>query len=328
MNATEFFSELHKTHMVGELMPRKKTSTALEPLVLAISARALFDMEKENTIFEKYGLKAYREYQFDNEDRLLPRGTAFYLVSGLLLFNETIDQGEKKFVKVVIMSNNSPDLSLRIFKSIEHYNLDISQAVFSSGAPLNCYFSSFNIDLFLSRSETDVSAAINNGIAAAVLYSPPEDFVPEKSEIRIAFDGDAVLFSEEAEQIYKQHGLEAFIKHERQKAKQPLPAGPFAKFLKTLATLQKRREIGRQKLQLALVTARGNATHERVIRTFREWGIHIDQAFFLGGMPKDKILQEFKPHIFFDDQEVHTIPASKVAPAGKVPHSRTILDTE
>ena len=301
-------------------MPQKTNVAIPEPLVMAISARALFDMEKENDVFVKDGLKAYREYQRDNENQILSQGTAFHLVSGLLRFNETINKSEEKLVKVVIMSNNSPDLSLRIFKSIEHYHLDINQAIFSSGAPLHSYFSSFNVDLFLSRSETDVSAAINRGIAAAVLYSPPKGFLPDENEIRIAFDGDAVLFSDEAEKIYKQHGLEDFIKHERQKAKEPLPAGPFAKLLKTLATLQKREEIGRQKLQLALVTARSNATHERVIRTFREWGIHVDQAFFLGGMSKDKILQEFKPHIFFDDQEVHVMPASKVAPAGKVPY--------
>ena len=301
-------------------MSQKTNVATPEPLVMGISARALFDMEKENDVFVKDGLKAYREYQRDNENQILSQGTAFHLVSGLLRFNETINKSEEKLVKVVIMSNNSPDLSLRIFKSIEHYHLDINQAIFSSGAPLHSYFSSFNVDLFLSRSETDVSAAINSGIAAAVLYSPPKGFLPDENEIRIAFDGDAVLFSDEAEKIYKQHGLEDFIKHERQKAKEPLPAGPFAKLLKTLATLQKREEIGRQKLQLALVTARSNATHERVIRTFREWGIHVDQAFFLGGMSKDKILQEFKPHIFFDDQEVHVMPASKVAPAGKVPY--------
>ena len=301
-------------------MPQKTNVATPEPLVMAISARALFDMEKENDVFVKDGLKAYREYQRDNENQILSQGTAFHLVSGLLRFNETNNKSEEKLVKVVIMSNNSPDLSLRIFKSIEHYHLDINQAIFSSGAPLHSYFSSFNVDLFLSRSETDVSAAINSGIAAAVLYSPPKGFLPDENEIRIAFDGDAVLFSDEAEKIYKQHGLDDFIKHERQKAKEPLPAGPFAKLLKTLATLQKREEIGRQKLQLALVTARSNATHERVIRTFREWDIHVDQAFFLGGMSKDKILQEFKPHIFFDDQEVHVMPASKVAPAGKVPY--------
>ena len=298
-------------------MPHKTNVAIPEPLVMAISARALFDMEKENDVFVKDGLKAYREYQRDNENQILSQGTAFHLVSGLLRFNETINKSEEKLVKVVIMSNNSPDLSLRIFKSIEHYHLDINQAIFSSGAPLHSYF---NVDLFLSRSETDVSAAINSGIAAAVLYSPPKGFLPDENEIRIAFDGDAVLFSDEAEKIYKQHGLDDFIKHERQKAKEPLPAGPFAKLLKTLATLQKREEIGRQKLQLALVTARSNATHERVIRTFREWDIHVDQAFFLGGMSKDKILQEFKPHIFFDDQEVHVMLASKVAPAGKVPY--------
>ena len=305
-------------------MSQKEGIKFYEPLVIAISARALFDMEKGNAVFEKDGLKAYREYQHKNENQLLSHGTAFHLVSGLLRLNETSNDSKEKFVKVVIMSNNSPDLSLRIYKSIEFYQLDINQAVFSSGAPLHDYFKSFNVDLFLSRSEADVSAAINCGIAGAVLYSPPEGFLPNENEIRIAFDGDAVLFSEESEKVYKQHGLDAFIKHERQKAKEPLPDGPFAKLLKILSRLQKREEIGRKNLQLALITARSNATHERVIRTFREWDIHVDQAFFLGGMPKDKILQKFKPHIFFDDQEIHAKPASKVTPSGKVPYRKDV----
>ena len=287
-------------------------------LVVAISARALFDLELENTLFEEEGLKAYREYQRNNEDKLLSPGTALHLVSGLLSLNGTVKKRRERFVDVVIMSHNSPDLSLRIFKSMEFYSLDIKQAVFSSGAPLHTYFKSFNVDLFLSRSEDDVAAAVNSGIAAAVLYSPPEGFSPDENEIRIAFDGDAVLFSEESEIIYKEQGLEAFISHERRKAKEVLPAGPFAKLLKTLSLLQKRESSGAKKLQLALFTARSNATHERVIRTFREWGIHIDQAFFLGGMSKDQVLRTFKPHIFFDDQDIHGIPASKVAPAGKV----------
>ena len=297
-----------------------------EALVIGISARALFDLEKENAVFENEGLEAYRAYQREHEEEVLDPGTAFHLVLGLLGLNKATAKEDANLVEVVIMTSNSPDLSLRIFKSIEHYGLEITRAVFSSGAPLHSFYHAYKIDLLLSRSELDVHQAVSSGIAGAVLYSPPEGYAPEDDEIRIAFDGDAVLFSEEAELIYKEHGLDAFIQHEREKAREALPEGPFAKLLKTLSYLQSRKSIGRDKLQLALVTARSNATHERVIRTLREWGVYIDQAFFLGGMPKDKILREFRPHIFFDDQDVHGLPASKVAPAGKVPYLGASID--
>jgi len=298
-----------------------KDKSTFGALIIAISARALFDLEKENALFEEKGLQAYQEYQRKNENQLLQPGTALPLVAGLLGLNGKTKLMKGRLVEVVIMSRNSPDLSLRIFKSIEYYNLDIKQAVFSSGARLHKYFASFKVDLFLSRFEDDVTAAINSGIAAAVLYSPPEGFSPNEDEIRIAFDGDAVLFSEESEIIYKKYGLEAFIINEKQRAMEVLPAGPFARLLKTLSVLQKRDNVGHKKLKLALITARSSATHERVIRTFREWDVHIDQAFFLGGMSKDQVLETFSPHIFFDDQDIHGIPASKVAPSGKVPYS-------
>ena len=291
-----------------------------EPLVIAISARALFDLETENQVFEAEGLEAYRAYQIAYEDELLKPGTAFHIIEGLLSLNKSNLSNSGNFVEVVILSSNSPDLSLRIFNSIDHYGLDIKRAAFSSGAPLNNYFDAFGVDLFLSRSEKDVTEAIDKGIASAVLYSPPEGFSPDDNQIRIAFDGDAVIFSEEAEEVYKTKGLDAFIEHERELANSPLPSGPFAKLLKTLSVLQKNDGIGHERLLLALVTARSNQTHERVIRTLRSWDISMDQAFFLGGLPKDKILQEFQPHIFFDDQEAHARPASKVAPSGKVPY--------
>jgi len=297
-----------------------------EALVVAISARALFDLEWENDVFQHQGLEAYRRFQREHENKILVPGTAFPLVAGLLSLNKGVHPDGVRLVEVVIMSGNSPDLSLRIFNSIAHYELDIARAVFSSGAPLHDYFKAFNVDLFLSRSEQDVTNAIKSGIAAAVLYSPPDGFAPE-DEIRIAFDGDAVLFSDEAEDVFQHDGLEAFIQHEQEKAKESLPEGPFAKFLKTLSYLQKKNNIGREKLQLALVTARSNATQERVIRTLREWDVHIDQAFFLGGISKDRILREFKPHIFFDDQDVHGIPASKIAPAGKVLRQQNALSS-
>lgn len=300
-------------------MSRHFAQSAADPIVVAITARALFEMEKENDIYERHGLDAYRDYQLKNENEILEAGTAFHLVSGLLKFNSNSRSKEAELVKVVIMSSNSPDLSLRIFKSIEEYRLKIDQAVFSSGDPIYPYLESFGVDLFLSRSEVEVRSAISSGIAAAKLYSPPEGFLPDDDEIRIAFDGDAVLFSAEAENIYQKYGINGFIEHEKNNSQKMLPAGPFAKLLNTLIKLKQPNFVGEQKLKLALVTARSVATHERVIRTFRSWNIRIDQAFFLGGMPKDRVLKEFRPHIFFDDQAIHAMPASKVAPSGKVP---------
>jgi 5'-nucleotidase len=291
-----------------------------KPLIIGISARALFSLEKENTIFEADGVEAYRSYQLAHEDQVLEPGTAFHLVSSLLNLNHHLSPDDRKLVEVVIMSRNSPDLSLRIFKSMDHYGLDVSRAAFSSGQPLHPYFKPYEIDLYLSRSTTDAAEAINQSIAAAVLYAPPKGFGPDDDQIRIAFDGDAVIFSEEAEAVYKADGLDAFIAHERENAGKPLPKGPFAKFLMTLAYIQNHDQVGKKRLSLALVTARGNATHERVIRTLREWGVHIDQAFFMMGKSKKEILEAFRPHIYFDDQDHHGVPASEIAPSGKVPY--------
>jgi 5'-nucleotidase len=175
----------------------------------------------------------------------------------------------------------------------------------------------FGIQLYLSRSTKDVKMALESGIAAAVLYAPPEGFSPMDEQIRVAFDGDAVLFSDEAERIYKSKGLEAFIKHERERAKEILPDGPFAPFLKTISFLQNE-QLTKGRIMTALVTARSNATQERVVHTLRAWGVQIDQMFFMAGKQKRGVLEAFRPHIYFDDQDVHGVPASAIAPTGKV----------
>lgn len=286
-------------------------------LVIGISSRALFELEDSNDLFVKEGLEAYREHQLVNEKEILKKGTAFALVEALLELNALSDT---KLVEVIVMSRNSPDTGLRVFNSISHYGLDISRAAFSGGTPLSPYLDAFEVDLFLSKSEEDVQAAIDAGVAAATLYAPPQKQKIEGDKIRIAFDADAVIFSEESEHIYKTEGLEAFLAHEAQNANTPMKEGPFAKLLMTLSFLQQHFEKDQSPVRIAIVTARNSPAHERVVQTLRTWGVSVDEAFFLGGLAKDKILEAYQAHIFFDDQDAHLEGASKLVPSGKVPY--------
>ena len=229
----------------------------------------------------------------------------------------------KRLVEVIIMSRNSPDTSLRIFNSVEKYGLDITRAVLSGGASVSPYLQPFHTDLFLSADMSDVQKAINSGVAAGTLLT--NSVHPEKKktvdQIRIAFDGDAVLFGAEAERIYQHAGIEAFQEHERKYANEPLPKGPFANFLTTLSYIQSMFS-GNDKVPIrtALVTSRNAPAHERAIKTLRAWNVRIDEAFFLGGVSKKEVLDSFGAHIFFDDQRTHTDPASEVVPSAVVPY--------
>ncbi len=284
-------------------------------LVVAISSRALFDLHDENQIFEEQGLQAYSNYQLDNEEVILKPGSGFPLVKALLKLNSK----EQKRVEVIIMSRNSADTSLRIFNSIAHYGLDITRAVLSSGSALNKYLKAFDVDLFLSADEDDVVQAIQNGFAAGLIYPSSTYDYQEDNQIRIAFDGDAVIFSNEAEEVFQKDGLQAFQQHEKEKADMLLPKGPFANFLATISKLQAEYDNGEELIRTALVTARNAPAHERVIKTLRAWNIRIDEAFFLGGIEKTKVLEAFGPHIFFDDQRKHIERASTVVPSAQVP---------
>jgi 5'-nucleotidase len=288
-------------------------------LVIGISSRALFDLEIEEAIFQKQGLDAYRKHQLDNENEILKPGAGFSLVKALLKLNQLVP--DQRFVEVVIMSRNSSETSLRIFNSIAHYDLDITRAALCGGAQLSPYLQAFNVSLFLSLHEDDVQSAVNSGVASALLYQLPEN-AHDLEQIRIAFDGDAVIFSDESERIYQEFGIEAFEQHERENAKKPLPEGPFARLLIALSYLQnnfKDPEGRALPLRTALVTARSSPSHERVIRTLRVWNISIDETFFMGGVNKSAVLAAFKPHMFFDDQHGHCIKASNFVPTGRVP---------
>lgn len=289
-------------------------------LVIGVSTRALFDLSVENRIFEEQGVEAYSAYQKEHEDEILKPGSGFSLIKSLLRLNMSL--GQESRVEVILMSRNNPDISLRIFHSIEYYGLHITRAVFSSGASLLPYLSAFRTDLYLSACEEDVQAAIDAGIAGGVICGEGmHDYTDgyDSEQIRIAFDGDAVLFSDEAEQIYISQGLQAFENNEKEKASLPLHAGPFARFLKLLSNLQKEFDGGSAPIRTALVTARCAPAHERVIRTLRSWDVRIDEAFFLGGITKREVLSAFGAQIFFDDQALHASLAAQVVPAARVP---------
>jgi len=289
-------------------------------LVIGISSRALFDLEDENAIFHEKGVDEYRAFQYANENVVLEKGTAFHLVESLLNLNKFADSNER-LVEVIIMSRNSPDTGLRILNSIKHYNLDITRAAFAGGKQLSPYLDAFQVDLFLTKDEKDVQAAIDSkSCAAAAIYGHPLRYESDKNTVRIAFDADAVIFSEDSELIYKTKGLAKFHENEKRMADKPLKEGPFGKLLKTLSKLQSKINIEDSPIRLAIVTARSGPAHERVIKTLREWGVYVDEAFFLGGMSKDQVLKAFNAHIFFDDQEVHLEKASKVVPSSRVPY--------
>ena len=289
--------------------------SASKKLVISISSRALFDLSDSHKVFEEQGLAAYSKYQIEHESELLAPGDAFPLVEKLLWLNELL--GEAR-VEIVLMSRNSADTGLRIFNSIEEYKLNISRAAFSGGESPYRYIEAFGSHLFLSLDSADVQRALAQGVAAATLL--PSRSANEKEQLRFAFDGDAVLFSDEAERIYKQHGLEAFTENEKNSAKKPLSGGPFKAFLSALHSLQSEFSGGECPIRTALVTARSAPAHERVIRTLRAWNVRIDESLFLGGLPKGEFLSAYGADVFFDDQPLHCDSAKDHVATGHVPH--------
>ena len=288
-------------------------------LVIAISSRALFDLDESNKIFEDKGEQEYTRFQTQHEDELLERGVAFPLIKRLLELRDP-DNGQN-MVEIILISKNDPNTGLRVFNSIEQHGLNITRAAFSRGRTPYKYLKAFNADLFLSANPEDVKLALQNGCASATIFAGPYLGRDENlEEIRIAFDGDAVIFSDEAEIVNQEMGLEEFKKHEVEKCEIPLPPGPFKSFLAALNKLQKNYEDhDKRPIRTALVTARNAPAHKRAIKTLRAWGIGVDEAFFLGGLDKAPILESFNPHIFFDDQHTYCVNASKVVPTGHVP---------
>lgn len=285
-----------------------------DTLVVAISSRALFDFEEENRVFEDADDRAYMQLQRQRLEEPAREGVAYSLIQKLLAFNDTAQQR----VEVVVLSRNDPFSGLRVMKSAKHFGLPITRCAFTRGAAPWRYLGPLRANLFLSAHPADVRAALQAGFPAAQVYPhSAHASTAHPNEVRIAFDGDAVLFSDEAERVYQHGGLNAFQRHESDKVALPLPDGPFKPLLVALHQLQQAQVAG-MRLRTALVTARSAPSDERVIRTLMDWGIAVDETFFLGGLDKGEFLREFEPDFFFDDQTGHIESAARHVPAGHV----------
>ncbi len=289
-------------------------------LVVATSSSALFDLAASDLVYREQGLKAYAEYQIAHETDPLAPGDAFHLVKKLLRLNELQDQ---ELVEVILLSRNSADTGLRVFNSIEHHGLPITRAAFTGGMPPYRYMAAFRCHLFLSTNPDDVREALANGRAAASIL-PSGAQAMDDDLLKFAFDGDAVIFSDEAERVYQSRGLEAFAQSERAAADEPLTGGPFQPFLEALHRLQVEfARLDQSPIRTALVTARAAPAHERVIKTLRAWNIRLDESLFLGGMTKAEFLLAFGADVFFDDQAEHCRLASEYVATGHVLHGVT-----
>jgi 5'-nucleotidase len=284
-------------------------------LIVGISSRALFDLDASNRVYEERGLEAYRQYQIEHEDEVLKPGEAFSFVRKLLNINAVL---ASRRVEVILLSRNSADTGLRIFNSIRAHSLDITRAAFCGGERPYRYVQAFGCDLFLSTHAEDVVHALDHGIAAATLLLAKSPANPSQ-ELRIAFDGDSVLFSDEADVIYRRDGLDAFAAAERAAAAEPLRGGPFKNFLAGLHRLQREFAGKPSPIRTALVTARAAPAHERVIRTLRAWDVRLDECLFLGGADKTAFLEAFGADVFFDDQRQNCERASGRVATGHVP---------
>jgi len=285
-------------------------------LVVAISSRALFDFEEENRVFETDGEPAYIKLQFERLDVPARPGVAFHLVKKLLAFNGTAGPNR---VEVVVLSKNDPVSGLRVFRTAKQAGLAIERGVFTRGRNPYEYLAPLKANLFLSANERDVMGALAAKVPAARVYPESAQAASRHAdEVRIAFDGDAVLFSDEAERVFQKDGLDAFTRHETKNVLLPLPPGPFKPLLEALHRLQAEKGLA-MKIRTALVTARSAPAHERAINTLMNWNIAVDEAMFLGGLEKSAFLKAFEPDFYFDDQRGHIDSARAYVAAGHVP---------
>lgn len=303
-----------------------------QTLVIGISSTALFNLQEADAVFrEKFAkdrqtaVSEYRAYMLERENEPLEDGTGMPLVKALLnLNNHAITDGLGPLVEVVVMSRNSPETGVRVLNNIRSRGLKIERHAFTGGETVVDYLDAFDVDLFLTTSIKDAQRVIDGGTcAAAILKEPPSELAaPPQDQVRIAFDGDAVLFDESSELVYKVKGLEEFQTTEDSQQDVPMQEGPYATLLKKLSKLQSRLPFSVEfsPVRIAIVTARSAPAEMRVIKTLRHWGIYVNEMFFMGGVEKSNILKAFKAHIFFDDQDLHLDPAAKHTPAGKVPY--------
>jgi 5'-nucleotidase len=311
-----------------------------DTLVIGISSTALFDLSEGDALFrERFAenresaVREYRDYMLQRENDSLEPGTGMPLVKALLKLNEHEENPESPLVEVVVMSRNSPETGVRVLNNIRNLGLPISRHAFTGGESVVDYLEAYDVDLFLTTNIKDAQRIIDSGRCATALVKPPpteESKIPE-GQVRIAFDGDAVLFDESSEIVYRTKGLDEFQRIEDEKQAVPMRDGPYAVLLRKLARLQVRLpfSIEFSPVRIAIVTARNAPAEMRVIMTLRHWGVYVDEVFFLGGMDKAKVLKAFRPHIFFDDQDLHLKEISQAYPAGKVPHhTNSELDSD
>jgi len=302
-----------------------------DSLVIGITSTALFDLSEADKVFRKKydedkdtAIAEYRDYMLAREQDPLEDGTGMLLVEALLKLNQYTSKGEAPLVDVIVMSRNSPETGVRVLNNIRKREINITRHAFTGGESVVDYLDAYDVDLFLTTSIKDAQKVIDGQTcAAAIVKKPPSDKakIPE-GQVRIAFDGDAVLFDEKSELVYKAEGLGAFEAKEDAHQDVPMGEGPYAVLLKKLSRLQDRLPFSVEfsPVRIAIVTARSAPAEMRVINTLRHWGVYVDEVFFLGGLDKSKILKAFKPHIFFDDQDLHLEVASRFVPAGKVPY--------
>lgn len=309
--------------------------TLKDTLVVAISSTALFDLSESDRIYqdarESLGddnaISQYRKYMLDTEDEPLNPGTGYPVVKALLNLNQYDEDRSSPLVQVVVMSRNSPETGLRILNNVRSRTLNIPRTVFTGGETVTDYLDAYDVDLFLTTDIGDAQRVANSmKCAVALLKEPPKSNGKEiVDQVRIAFDGDAVLFDEESELVYKSEGLTEFLDNEDKLKNTPMHEGPHAAFLKKLSRLQERLPFKMElsPIRIAIVTARNSPADIRVIKTLRNWGVYADAIFFMGGLEKTNVLKAYNPHIFFDDQDIHLDKASSAVPSGKVPYKST-----
>ncbi len=306
-------------------------------LVIGVASSAVFDLTDSDAVFRRDGEEAYRKFQESNLNSPLPRGIAFPFIKRLLSLNDMSPNSEDPLVEVILLSRNDPDTGLRVMKTIEHYGLGITRAIFMQGKSPHEYIPSLNISLFLSGNKRDVDAAIRAGYPAGHVLDSKFDDDEQDTGLRIAFDFDGVLINDESESVMQKSGLSDFHAHEVANVMNTHSPGPLKEFLIRVAKIQSIEEDFKKKnpkyenrLRVSLVTARNAPSHERALYTLKNWGVMTNDAFFLGGIPKKQVLGVLRPHIFFDDQSAHLESASELVPSVHIPFgitNRAVEDT-
>ncbi|XP_077092771.1 5'-nucleotidase, cytosolic IB a [Siphateles boraxobius] len=328
-------SEEKDSAAVKALFDNAKTAKKPRPpkpsnaVTIAVSSRTLFNMVKERKVFEEEGLERYVAHQLELEDQLFTPGVSFPFVKALMNVNARLRElypDSEELFDIVLMTNNHAQVGVRLINSINHYDLNIERFCMTGGESPIGYLKAYMTNLYLSKDSEKVQEAIEEGIAAATMFTCDSENELSDTQLRVAFDGDAVLFSDESEIIVKEHGLDNFFKHEKEFENKPLAQGPLKCFLEALGKLQRKFYAKDQRINCPirtyLVTARSAASAgARVLKTLRSWGLEVDEALFLAGAPKGPILHKIRPHIFFDDQMFHIEGAQELGTiAAHVPY--------